>query len=779
MKKKSASQSAPARLPARENFRSSLGEGGFFNLRVLILIVFFTGSIVAALFAMTVDGRTRRGEAKPPRLGSAPATVRAAQIKRSPAAPSGIAQWVWQNPLPEGNDLIDVKMLDANTGIAVGWGGTILRTSDGGQNWSLIDVGNVTDTFQKYYFLRLSVVDANNIWAVGYSNTADATEVHGLIIKSTDGGLTWATNYTGSAQSFLDGIQFMDANHGIAIGFDVINQYDTWRTTDGGNTWTPSYDGGSPFPRGVFFSDVNTGTIVNTAGEILRTTDGGDTWVIQDSGTSNWLASAFFIDASNGVVVGSSGTILKTTDGGNNWVAQSCPVTNDHDLYSVVFTDNDNGWITTSNGTSDSGYILRTTDGGQTWGIQLQAPYPYPTSLQSVCFGDANAGVVVGSFGLSLRSTDGGNTWAQSQSSSYVTLNELHSVSFIDGNNGIASGYGSIGVFRTANGGNDWTPVSSVGPGFWEGVFSFDINTSWVVGYPGYPLGAGGKILRTTDRGNTWTEQYYNNNKALLGVFFLDANNGWVVGQDVSNSGTILKTTDGGTNWIEQTSGTTATLAGVDFVDSGTGWTAGAGESGGGEILKSTDGGDSWVSQITTASPINGISFVDSETGWAVGGTWGGADGILLKTTNGGVNWTNQLYNSSTPLYCVRFTDLNHGTAVGAELIMSTTDGGSTWIREGIPQGKWYFALSMLDPDNVIVVGQDGNILRKSSGPSPTPTPTATVTPTPTATPTPVVTPTPTVTPTATPPATATPSATPRTSPTPRPRPTPMPRPTP
>jgi hypothetical protein len=42
-KKSSSSQSRPARLPARENFRSSVGEGGFFGSRVLVAVLFCTG----------------------------------------------------------------------------------------------------------------------------------------------------------------------------------------------------------------------------------------------------------------------------------------------------------------------------------------------------------------------------------------------------------------------------------------------------------------------------------------------------------------------------------------------------------------------------------------------------------------------------------------------------------------------------------------------------------------------------------------------------------------
>jgi hypothetical protein len=55
-------------------------QSAFFNLRVLILIIFLTGSIVAALFAMTVDGRTRRGDTNPSGDGFGSVTARSAQV---------------------------------------------------------------------------------------------------------------------------------------------------------------------------------------------------------------------------------------------------------------------------------------------------------------------------------------------------------------------------------------------------------------------------------------------------------------------------------------------------------------------------------------------------------------------------------------------------------------------------------------------------------------------------------------------------------------------------
>jgi photosystem II stability/assembly factor-like uncharacterized protein len=48
----------------------------------------------------------------------------------------GQAWWFWQNPKPTGNTLRSVCFIDSTTGYAVGDLGTLLKTTDGGLNWS-------------------------------------------------------------------------------------------------------------------------------------------------------------------------------------------------------------------------------------------------------------------------------------------------------------------------------------------------------------------------------------------------------------------------------------------------------------------------------------------------------------------------------------------------------------------------------------------------------------------------------------------------------------------
>jgi hypothetical protein len=86
------------------------------------------------------------------------------------------AQWVLQNPYPTISFLMSVKFVDTQTGWVVGNYGTILRTTNGGENW--ISYG----TPDYGYLTTLDFIDAQTGWIAGFS---------GAILKTTNGGVTY------------------------------------------------------------------------------------------------------------------------------------------------------------------------------------------------------------------------------------------------------------------------------------------------------------------------------------------------------------------------------------------------------------------------------------------------------------------------------------------------------------------------------------------------------------------------------------------------------------
>ncbi|MCW9096650.1 MAG: YCF48-related protein, partial [Ignavibacteriaceae bacterium] len=196
-----------------------------------------------------------------------------------------------------------------NTGWVVGFGGTISKTIDGGENWISQSSGTTKDLESVHF------TDQNTGWAVGRNGT---------ILKTIDGGTNWEGHSCGTGYD-IHSIYFTNSNTGwIACGeHDGKNpQGEIWKTTNGGEDWVNQFaEIGSVF-QSVHFIDTNTGWVVGWYGAILQTTNGGEDWVFQTSGTTKGLRSVHFTDQNTGWAVGRFGALLKTTNGGVTFVEE-------------------------------------------------------------------------------------------------------------------------------------------------------------------------------------------------------------------------------------------------------------------------------------------------------------------------------------------------------------------------------------------------------------------------------------------------------------------------
>ncbi len=146
---------------------------------------------------------------------------------------------------------------------------------------------------------------------------------NGTIIKTIDSGQSWTVINLPTTENIND-LQFIDAQTGFAISTD----YYLYRTIDGGNSWEAIYQ---PMIRRIYFKDVSNGYCITNSGEIGITVDGGLTFSFWQSTFINYkLSDIFFSSPMNGYVVGgldcSNGScvtkpvIIRTTDGGTSWV---------------------------------------------------------------------------------------------------------------------------------------------------------------------------------------------------------------------------------------------------------------------------------------------------------------------------------------------------------------------------------------------------------------------------------------------------------------------------
>lgn len=333
-----------------------------------------------------------------------------------------------------------------------------------------------------------------------------------------------------------------------------------------------------------------------------------------------------------------------------------------------------------------------------------QNPVPNGNDLWSTFFVDDNTGWIIGSDGFIKKTTNSGLDWTQQNSGTYLTLK---SIQFIDPNSGWICGEGGV-ILKTTNGGINWLSQTSGTTGCLTDIHFCDSNI-------GYTVGFGGTISKTTDGGTSWIIQISNTTNDLFSVDFINDSVGYAVGGSyrTSDSFAIMKTTDGGLNWYEKPlpAGCTtwSSLNTVEFVDANTGWIgAGYGAMNKGKIYKTTNGGDTWVQQYVgtlekdsaghkdsytpdMGNGIRSIFFKDSNNGYAVSGTIGYARSIIT-TTDGGATWIQKCYEwESDGLLSVYVNNAGKGWAVGfAGIIYMTENDGNSWtqILSGI---KSYF----------------------------------------------------------------------------------------
>ncbi|UCG50498.1 MAG: hypothetical protein JSW58_09805 [Candidatus Latescibacterota bacterium] len=244
---------------------------------------------------------------------------------------------------PTEEHLRAVQALNANTIIAVGDSGTILKSADGGNTWDLIESGT-TESLRQVSFL-----DEATGWIAG---------TNGVLLNSTDGGATWTLKTPGFSTHFRD-IQFIDENVGWAGGSawgPVLLEGVVAISVDGGETWESQL---SVSANSLFFVDAESGCVAGGDGQIHRTTDGGATWTTIDVGAPGWLGCVCFVNANIGWVAGWGGVVFKTIDGGATWTPQADGT--ERTIPDIFFIDSNFGWFVANS----PGTICATVDGGE------------------------------------------------------------------------------------------------------------------------------------------------------------------------------------------------------------------------------------------------------------------------------------------------------------------------------------------------------------------------------------------------------------------------------
>ncbi len=236
----------------------------------------------------------------------------------------------WTQFAVTANNINSITFKNINTGIAVGDNGTIIRTTDGGASWNSVTIGTTSQ------FRKVSSGAGSIFFAAGDN---------GLIAVSTDNGATWVLKNSGTTLRLSSAFAY-DANKLWAAGENGLILY----SSDGGNNWAAQVSGITTAElHDIQFVNESVGFAGGSNSNFIFTTNGGQTWAPRNSGIFFDLYGIYFQNANIGWGVSIVGTIFFTTDAGSSWTSQPCGSA--FTLREAYFLNQGKGWTVGDNGT--------------------------------------------------------------------------------------------------------------------------------------------------------------------------------------------------------------------------------------------------------------------------------------------------------------------------------------------------------------------------------------------------------------------------------------------
>jgi photosystem II stability/assembly factor-like uncharacterized protein len=297
--------------------------------------------------------------------------------------------------------LTDVHFVSEQVGWVSGANGTLLKTTDGGDTWTVVLGGDSASKDTPITHLRF--VSETQGWAV---------KATGKLLRTTDGTNWEEFGRMGEEYGYYYDYKFVSPASAVQI---VKEGTYLARTTDGGKTWKTALKSCTAsleieglarqvrcYPKNLFFLSPTVGFAIGAAPEgitavvLLRTDDGGETWktfsVIPDVGhphESHFWQGVVFTDENTGFVILPRGSkFLATSDGGKTWRGVIANVKGELKFAGPV------GWSFEKNN------LTYTTDGGKRWATTALR---FPTNVTAFSLPTAQRGYVVGDHGMIYR----------------------------------------------------------------------------------------------------------------------------------------------------------------------------------------------------------------------------------------------------------------------------------------------------------------------------------------------------------------------------------------
>jgi hypothetical protein len=508
-------------------------------------------------------------------------------------------------------------------------GGPIIRSTDAGANWVILDTKLTCD--QAVEDMVLDPKSAATIY--GIVSTRAGTTVDYSVIKSTNGGNTWTTLTWKAYELAIDPTNSSVLYASTSAGLQ--------KSTDGGGSFSPAGTGLPTVPAGqrlgtVVVDPKTPATLYLAVGDSLyKSTNGGGQWQLANTGLDGKNLYDPVIDPvtpSNLYVVArltataTQGTLYKTINGGGQWTKVNLGIaTADAQVVAV----DPSTPATLYTGTLHHG-VLKSTNSGSNWALRNTG---VKALMQYMVLDPANKNTIyAGIPGLGVfQSTDGGSNWTArntglgSQMVAALAISPVgNRTLWASVNNASEQDLGGgvkfflPGIYKSANGGASWTltanPVDNFNFLAPTRLIADPVDANGI-----YALGFAG-VYHSTDAGSTWTSSKTGlPTTALPNSLVVDPKtpSTLYLGLFVSTTGTplIYKSTNSGLAWSASGSGLPGAQGIFDLaIDPKTpsnlyaavvvAVNASGGIVANGGVFKSVDSGGSWQDTTAGIAPV-------------------------------------------------------------------------------------------------------------------------------------------------------------------------------
>lgn len=314
---------------------------------------------------------------------------------------SGISQYWEEQTSGVTVQLTSVSPISPTNIWVCGYSGTVLRTTNGGTNWSNVSGGGIPNTVS---LVNIWGIDANTALVAGYLGSDT------WVWRTSNAGANWVQVFS-QPGGFINGI-VMKKNqplHGFMQGDPVGSRWSLWKTSNGGINWdsTGCYLAQNGAEAGwnnsIFIGTQSLYTLnldssiwfgTNNS-RIYYSTNFGVSWVSQSTAPEvNTYALGFlYYGEGNGLAGGTN--LIRTSNFGTNWSSQTSVGTGNFSGFVLFPAPVDYGYCWYTRNTTS----IYKGSHGSGWAIEYTAPagnYRHFTNVRNgtVCFGvRSNGGI--------------------------------------------------------------------------------------------------------------------------------------------------------------------------------------------------------------------------------------------------------------------------------------------------------------------------------------------------------------------------------------------------